>query len=58
MDNYGRVETLYQGTVNKSQNQTTTTNHIYLHPGERSGEFERWMGEIGSCFRLIWSIHP
>lgn len=52
MDNYGRVETLYQGTVNKSQNQTTTTNHIYLHPGERSGEFERWMREIGGLLQI------
>lgn len=40
------------GPVTKNENQTTTTNHIYLHPGERSGEFERWMGEIGSLLQI------
>ncbi len=33
-------------------NQATTTNHIYLHPGERSGEFERWMREIGGLLQI------
>ncbi|APU95555.1 hypothetical protein K2F45_02465 [Sphingobacterium siyangense] len=39
------------GPVTKNENQKTT-NHIYLHPGERSGEFERWMREIGGLLQI------
>ncbi len=51
-DIHGSVGTIYHGSVNKSQNQRITTNHIYLHPGERSGEFERWMREMGGLLQL------
>ncbi|WP_418359360.1 hypothetical protein [Sphingobacterium detergens] len=38
---------------NKSEtSQATTTNYIYLHPGERSGEFERWKREIGGLLQI------
>jgi len=47
----GGVGTINHGTVNRNQQQTTT-NHIYLHPGERSGEFERWMREIGGLLQI------
>ncbi|MDF2478965.1 MAG: hypothetical protein K0S24_4448 [Sphingobacterium sp.] len=49
---HGSVGAIYHGSVNRSQNQTTTTNHIHLHPGERSGEFERWMREIGGLLQI------
>ncbi len=39
------------GPVTNNENQKTT-NHIYLHPGERSGEFERWMREIGGLLQI------
>ncbi len=42
------------GPVTKNENQTTITNHIYFHPGERSGEFERWMREIGGLLQIDW----
>lgn len=33
---------------------TRTTNHIYLHPGHHSGEFENWMREIGGLLKINW----
>lgn len=31
---------------------TRTTNHIYLHPGHHSGEFENWMRKIGGLLQI------
>src|SRR5690606_31285047 len=38
-------------TNHHNENQSTT-NHIYLHPGHQSGEFENWMRKIGGLLQI------
>ena len=45
----GTIRNFNNGPV-KTDHQTT--NHIYLHPGHQSGEFESWMRKIGGLLQI------
>ena len=38
--------------ANHHNENQSTTNHIYLHPGHHSGEFENWMRKIGGLLQV------
>jgi hypothetical protein len=38
--------------ANHHNENQSTTNHIYLHPGHHSGEFENWMRKIGGLLQI------
>lgn len=38
--------------ANHHNENQSTTNHIYLHPGHHSGEFENWMRKVGGLLQI------
>jgi len=57
-NNSGRIDSFINSISKLNQNRNTsnnnsqTTNHIYLHPGPNQGEFDNWMRKIGSLLQV------
>lgn len=57
-NHHGSVETFYGNVSELNQSRKTTndnsqtTNHVYLHPGPNQGEFDNWMRQIGSLLHV------